>query len=169
LLRFSLLLILDSTRSSHNRTGVASSSFPRFTLESVKVAIRPTRERLLDIYLRNGMLGPFTQRTFFVIVTHRKAILVAAVSMTLLTGATAKGQWVAYNDQIAGATTSPNATTNDIRQQTTGPLKNVANGTNLPVILSITRSEIGLFYTSFGNAPPVGSPLYDAFNGYVFF
>src|SRR2546428_13271535 len=89
--------------------------------------------------------------------------------MALVVARTVNGQWVAYNDQLAGSSTSPNATTNDIRQQTSGPLKNIANGTNLAVTLSITHSNSGVFYTTFGMIPPAGSPLYNAFNGFVFF
>src|SRR5258706_16083162 len=103
----------------------------------------------------------FMRRTFFKTLAFGIAILSLASA--------SYADWVAYNDQLAGSGTSPNATTNDIRNQTSGFLKNVANAANLPVTLSVTRAGTGISYTLSGNIPPSGSPLYNAFNGFVTF
>src|ERR1041384_4383865 len=108
-----------------------------------------------------------TRRTF-VIVTHRKAIE-AVVCMTLLTAGAGKAQWVAYNDNVPGSATHPNATTNNIRLQMSGALKDVVTGTNLPVTLAITHSSSGIVYSAFGQNPLPNTALYNSFNGFVVF
>src|SRR4051794_16270001 len=91
---------------------------------------------------------------------RRTSLKTLAFGIALFTLASASyADWVAFNDTVAAAGTSANATTNDIRLQTSGFLKNIVNGTNLPVTLAITRGGTGIFDTSFGNSPPVGSPL----------
>src|SRR6185503_15450940 len=52
---------------------------------------------------------------------------------------------------------------------TNGFLRNIANGTNLPVTVTITRSAAGVGYNGNGAAPSAGTPLYNTFNGYVYF
>jgi len=86
-----------------------------------------------------------------------------------LFGFSARAEWVAYNDHVPGSGTSPNATTNNIRLQTSGFLKEITTGTNLPVTLSITRSGLGITYTISGTGPAPGTPLYSAFNTFVSF
>jgi len=79
-------------------------------------------------------------------------------------------QWVAYNDHVPSSGTSPNATTNNIRLGTTGPLKNIATGASLsPVNLAITKSGTGITYTISGASPVAGTPLYNTFNTFVSF
>src|SRR5258706_5259858 len=83
-----------------------------------------------------------------------------------------QAQWVAYNDHAPGSIgtqTHTNATTNNIRLGTSGPLKNIANGTNLPVTLSITRSGTGISYATLGASPLSATPLFSSFSGFVFF
>src|SRR5262245_50970307 len=90
---------------------------------------------------------------------------------------TSRAQWTAYHDHVPGGIgtqTSPNATTNKI-PATGGPtsasvtLKNVANGTNLPVTMTITRSAAGVTYNSTGGSPLSGTPLFNNFAGIVYF
>src|SRR5438874_3261174 len=77
--------------------------------------------------------------------------------------------WVAFNDNIPGPATSPNATTNNIRLQMSGPLKDVVAGTNLPVTLSVTHSATGLNFIAFGLNPAPNTPLANTFNNFVVF
>jgi acid phosphatase type 7 len=82
-------------------------------------------------------------------------------------------QWVAYNDHYQGPGSSSHATfwnvfgTNAGAPGNSGPLKNIANGTNLPVILTITNCSVGGAITM--SAPTNGTPAYNLFNGYVDF
>src|SRR2546423_2768847 len=95
---------------------------------------------------------------------RRTSLKTLAFGIALFTLTSASyAQWVAFNDQGAGAGTSPNATTNDIFAQSSGPLRNIANGANLPAILTIARAGTGFFYVNSGATPPPGSPLYNAF------
>src|SRR3954453_11716485 len=73
---------------------------------------------------------------------RRTPITLATFGMALLALASvsvSRADWVAFNDHVPGTGTSTNATTNNIRSQTIGPLKNIVNGTNLPVTLAITH------------------------------
>jgi len=83
--------------------------------------------------------------------------------------AVSRADWVAFNDNTPGPTTHPNATTNNIRLQMSGPLKDITTGTNLPVTLAITHSSSGLTYSTFGLNPVANTPLYNSFNGFVVF
>src|SRR3954451_24204673 len=83
----------------------------------------------------------------------------------------ARADWVAFNDHVPGTSgtqTHINTTTNNIRLQSSGFLKNIANGSNLPVVLSITRNGSGVTFGNGGSSPVVGTPL-SQFNGYVYF
>ena len=90
---------------------------------------------------------------------------------------TCRGQWVAFNDHVPGAIgtqTHSNATTLKIPSSsgltsTNILLKDVATGTNLNVMLTITRIGTGVLYNANGSSPAVGTPLYNTFNGFVYF
>lgn len=81
-------------------------------------------------------------------------------------------QFVAFNDHAPGAGTSSNTTTwNALGDSpgSSGLLKNIATGTNLPVTLTITRTTTGVGSSSTQGTPAAGTPLYAAFNGFVNF
>ena len=83
-----------------------------------------------------------------------------------------EAQFVAFNDHAPGAGTSPNATTYDVFGAgvgSAGPLKDINTGATLPVTLTITTSGSGIAPAGTQGRPVVGTPLYDAFNGYVDF
>src|SRR3954471_17733256 len=89
-----------------------------------------------------------------------------------------RADWVAFNDHVPGtigSQTHSNATTLRIPSTTNGPvstnlvLRDISSGSNLPVTLTITRSGQNVFYTIAGASPVTGSPLYAAFNGFVYF
>lgn len=84
---------------------------------------------------------------------------------------TVQAQFVAFNDHAPGPGTSPNATTYDIfgNGPQSGPLKDVKTGATLPVILTITTSDGGLSPAGTQGSPAPGTPLYEAFNGFVDF
>src|SRR5262245_33569424 len=86
----------------------------------------------------------------------------------LLTIGTAAAQFVAFNDHAPGAGTSANTTTWNVfgdAPGSSGPLKNVSTGANLPVTLTITRSATGVTAASSQGSPSSGTPLYNTFNG----
>src|SRR5262245_8115772 len=90
---------------------------------------------------------------------------------SLLAGGTAKAQFVAFNDHAPGAGTAPNTTTWNVEGQApgrTGPLKDIVSGLDLPAILTITVAGNVTFEGTQGTPSP-GTPLYDAFNGFVDF
>src|SRR5258705_1426617 len=83
-----------------------------------------------------------------------------------------QAQWVAYNDHSPGSIgtqTAPNTTTNNIRLQTSAPLKNSTNGAVLPVNLAITRSGTGISYANLGANAQGGTPLATVFSTNVYF
>src|SRR3954462_14870371 len=92
----------------------------------------------------------------------RISLSTIALSLFAFT-AVSRADWVAFNDHSPGSGTSTNATTNSIRLQTSGPLKNIANGTNLPATLAITTSGTGITYNNSGASPAAGNPLGDTF------
>src|SRR5437016_3891446 len=102
---------------------------------------------------------------------RRTSFKTLAFGIAILSLASASyADWVAFNDNIPSSTaTSPNATTNNIRLQTSSFLKDIVAGTNLPVTLAITHSASGLNYTPFGQNPFPNTPLYNIFNGFVTF
>src|SRR3954470_10447855 len=106
---------------------------------------------------------------------RRTTLKTLAFGIALLSLASAShADWVAFNDNIPSyggttALTSPNATTNNIRLQTSSFLKEITTGTNLPVRLAITHSASGLSYSAFGGNPVSGTPLFNTFNGFVSF
>ena len=80
-------------------------------------------------------------------------------------------QFVAFNDHAPGPGTSTNATTWNIfgnSPGTNGLLKDIATGTSLPVMVTITRAGT-VSASPTGANPNAGTPLYNAFNGYVDF
>src|SRR2546426_11912632 len=87
----------------------------------------------------------------------------AFIGLTSVTEA----QWVAFNDHVPGnigTQTSSNATTLKIPvvggpTTTNIALKNVSNGTNLPVTLTISRSANGVLGQSQASIPASGTPL----------
>src|SRR5437762_10157069 len=106
----------------------------------------------------------------------RRIFLRTLASILALLGLTSisQAQWVAFNDHVPGVGTHPNATTLKI-PAVGGPtstnmlLKNIGNGTNLPVTLTITRSSAGVTYNANGSGPASGTPMFNTFNGFVSF
>ncbi len=83
------------------------------------------------------------------------------------------GQWVAYNDHVPGtigSQTHLNATLYNARYAptNTGPLKNIQTGATLPVTMTYTVSG-GVGWITSAATPNPGTPLYNTFDGYVFF
>src|SRR2546425_1068541 len=103
----------------------------------------------------------FMRRTFLKTLAFGIAILSLASA--------SHADWVAFNDNIPGPGTAPNTTTNNIRLQTSGLLKEIVTGTNVPATLSITHSASGVIYTAFGQNPFPNTPLYNVFNNFVTF
>src|SRR3954468_9105813 len=101
----------------------------------------------------------------------RNVVSSGGICVALLFLGLAKGSadWVVYNDHSPGSGTSPNATTNNIRLQTISPLKEITTGSNLPVPLSITRAGTGVTFNNSGASPGAGTPMGNAFNGFVSF
>jgi hypothetical protein len=81
--------------------------------------------------------------------------------------------WVAFNDHYRGAGSSTNDSfwnvfgTAGNAPGNSGFLKNIANGTNLPVSLTITNR--GVTGATTMGAPASNTPAYNLFNGYVDF
>lgn len=96
---------------------------------------------------------------------RRTSLKTLAFGISLIGLATvSNAQWVAFNDHAHGGGTSAFATTNNIRLQQSGPLKNILNGTNLPVVLSITNNGgSGITFALNGVNPAVGTPAYNTF------
>ena len=89
----------------------------------------------------------------------------------LLTSGGARAQFVAFNDHAPGIGTHPNATTWNIfgnAPGASGALKDINNGSLLPITLTITRSGT-VNAAPNGANPNAGTPLYNTFNGYVDF
>lgn len=83
----------------------------------------------------------------------------------------AQGQFIAFNDHASTANTAANATRYDlfgIGYPSSGLLKDINGGTNLPVTVTLTRNGTVYSSPSAGNPNP-GTPLYNTFNGYVDF
>lgn len=88
-----------------------------------------------------------------------------------LSGAISTAQFVAFNDHAPGTNTAVNTTTWNVNGDApgrTGPLKEITTGLNLPITLTITVSGN---MTGEGSQalPAAGTPLYQAFNGFVDF
>ena len=84
----------------------------------------------------------------------------------------ASAQWVAINDHAPGPETHVNATRYHIfanQAPAAGPLRNIISGTNLPVVLTITRTASGVVPNSSAARPAGGTPLSQVFYGYVDF
>src|SRR5437660_6931137 len=91
--------------------------------------------------------------------------------LMLLTSGGARAQFVAFNDHAPGIGTHPNATTWNIfgnAPGASGSLKDINNGSLLPITLTITRSGT-VNAAPNGANPNAGTPLYNTFNGYVDF
>src|SRR5437773_2398615 len=114
------------------------------------------------------------KRRFYLM--RRISTLALGLSLLGLTSIS-QAQWTAFNDHVPGSAnqTSSNATTLKI-PAAGGPtttnivLKNISTGANLPVTMTIARSG-SVTYTpsSTGSTPGVGTPLYNTFNGIVYF
>src|SRR5437899_1870116 len=81
-------------------------------------------------------------------------------------------QFVAFNDHAPGAGTAPNTTTWNVLGDapgSSGPLRDINNGASLPVTLTITRTGTGVTGAGTQGDPAPGTPLYNAFNGFVDF
>jgi len=84
----------------------------------------------------------------------------------------ARAQWVAFNDHAPGAETHVNATRYHIfgnQQPSAGPLRKINTGTNLPAVLTITRTASGVVANSSAARPAGGTPLSQVFYGFVDF
>src|SRR4051794_15095854 len=112
------------------------------------------------------------KRSLFVCRLVRLGLLVAFLSLF----SRAHAQWVAFNDHVAGPGTSNRTTRylipgSGVAGVSTGPLTNIATGTQLPVTLQIVNQSLSdtVTFGSGGAAPPVGSPAHNTFNNYVDF
>lgn len=94
-------------------------------------------------------------------VTRTIAISLLCASIRL------SAQFVAFNDIGAGPGTASNATLYSLSAPTSGALKNVTNGVNLSVSVSVTGS--GTVASSQGDNPDPGTPAYNVFSGSVDF
>lgn len=104
--------------------------------------------------------------------SYRRVLASASALVATILFGVAHAQFVAFNDHAPGPGTSTNATTWDIfgnAPGSTGPLKNIVTGANLPVILTITRTDSGISGASTQGSPADGTPLFNAFNGFVDF
>ena len=93
-----------------------------------------------------------------------------------LTGFTwgVSAQFVAINEEVRGANTSINVTTNDVRtgSPTSGLLKNITNGVNTSVTLTLTNFAAGSANLTPGapsGVPRDASPASNVFGAYVTF
>jgi regulation of enolase protein 1 (concanavalin A-like superfamily) len=94
------------------------------------------------------------------------------VACAVFAPARVDAQFVAYNDHAPGPLTGTNTTTYDVfgnAPGASGPLKDASTGVVLPVILTITTSDTGIAPAGTQGEPAQGTPLYNAFNGYVDF
>jgi phosphatidylinositol-3-phosphatase len=102
-----------------------------------------------------------------------RSVFLGPLFTILLFSAIARAQWVAFNDHYVGPGTHPNATLWNVWDTAygapgfSGPLKNIATGAVLPVILTFTNFNAGPNNLSLG--PNAGSAAYNIFNGYVDF
>jgi hypothetical protein len=99
--------------------------------------------------------------------------LALAAAMLLPAMAPAQTNWTAFNDHTGSAVTAPNATIYGMIGRSiatapvfTGPLKDLATGTELPVIF--TSTAVGS-PDDFGTMayPNAGTPAYELFNGII--
>ena len=74
-------------------------------------------------------------------------------------------EWSAFNDQMAGATTHPNASSWSLFGTDAGPLRNIATGANLPVTL--THTNAGAAGAGSMSAPNAGTPAAALFSPYI--
>ena len=79
----------------------------------------------------------------------------------------AQAQFVAFNDIGVGPGSSSNATSYSLSAPVSGALKNVTNGTNLPV--SVTVTGLLTVASTTGDVPDPGTPAYTVFSSYVDF
>ncbi len=94
-----------------------------------------------------------------------------ALSFTLALGIPVNAQWVAFNDHSpdqSGTRTSPNATTLNCLTAGSVTMRNIADGTDLPVTMSVAiAGTVTGFITA--SVPNSGTPLANTFDGYVYF
>src|SRR4051812_30952760 len=89
----------------------------------------------------------------------------------LLSAAVSNAQFVAFNDYVPGSGTAPNTTiwnVNGDAPGTTGPLKDINTGLDLPVILTTSKQGNVVAEGTQANPAP-GTPAYLTFNGFVDF
>jgi len=106
----------------------------------------------------------------------RKFCTLVWVFLLIIAGCSALGDWVAYNDHVpTSGLTHSNTTTLKIPSSTNGPistnivLKDIRTGTNVGVVLTISRTGPSVYYNQGGAQPAAGTPLYNAFSGFVSF
>jgi hypothetical protein len=124
--------------------------------------------------LRAGLYnGAAQQTTMFSDPGMRTPSFLSLLLSWIVFGQSAvNAQFLAYNDHAPGAGTSANTTTWNVlgaAPGSSGPLKDAKTGANLPVTLSITTSESGVLGDVNQGLPAAGTPLFNAFNGYVDF
>ena len=100
----------------------------------------------------------------------RRGVFACLVALGFFLCGAAQAQWVAYDDYTAGTGTAANATRWGSLISGNGiiasyPLKNIVNGTNLPVVLLITNRSAAA--SSGATGPVAGTPAYTNFNGNV--
>jgi hypothetical protein len=94
----------------------------------------------------------------------------APVTITVQSGVPSSS-WVAFNDHAPGGLTHVNTTIWNVLGDapgSTGSLKNITNGSTLPVTLTITRSG-SVQGGGLTDYPSAGTPAYNTFNGFVDF
>src|SRR6188508_2116966 len=100
----------------------------------------------------------------------RNRLLNVTVVLLAMSAAICRAQFTAFNDHFSGPGTHANATTWNVYGTTggapgsTGPLKDINTGGNLPVTITITNLAVGGGTTAGG--PNAGTPAYNVFNGY---
>src|SRR4051812_16918103 len=91
--------------------------------------------------------------------------------LLVLLPSTSQAQFVAFNDHAPGPGTHPNTTVWDcLVEPTSGLLKNITNGLNTQVTLSITRTGAGMVGGgATAGYPQIGTPANVTFTNYVDF
>ena len=107
--------------------------------------------------------------TTFISSCVRFGLLAAGLSLSNW----ANAQWVAFNDHVDGPGTHANATRYVIPVITgtsSGLLKDINTGANLPATLTITTNgTVAITTGTAAGLPGVGTPAYNVFNGFVDF
>ena len=102
----------------------------------------------------------------------KNMIRLSRVLLALLAGGgIVEAQFVAFNDHYQGPNSNPNDTFWNVfgtaggAPGNGGPLKNITNGANVGVTLTITN--VNAAGSIVAGAPDVGTPAYGVFNGFI--